>query len=120
MVKVGEQGVFLSDVDAKRLTPYMLQQLKKTLILDFSALQSHSSFLTTGSIIINEIPIGILNGVNATFTSLYPFIPETVEVFINGLKQKITNDYITSGNSTIITNVSLSSTELILINYKKL
>ena len=40
MVKVGEQGIFLSDTAAKRLSPYILSQFKKTLVLDLNALQS--------------------------------------------------------------------------------
>ena len=34
MVKVGEQGIFLSDTAAKKLSPYILSQFKKTLVLD--------------------------------------------------------------------------------------
>ena len=30
MVKVGEQGIFLSDDTAKKISPYILSQLKKT------------------------------------------------------------------------------------------
>ena len=40
MVKVGEQGIFLSDDAAKKVSPYILSQLKKTLVLDLNALQS--------------------------------------------------------------------------------
>lgn len=40
MVKVGEQGIFLSDNAVKRLSPYMLNAYKKTLVLDLNALQS--------------------------------------------------------------------------------
>lgn len=40
MIKVGEQGVFLSDTTAKKLSPYMLSQFKKTLVLDFNALKA--------------------------------------------------------------------------------
>lgn len=40
MIKVGEQGIFLSDSAAKRLSPYMLNAYKKTLVLDLNALQS--------------------------------------------------------------------------------
>lgn len=42
MIKVGEQGIYLSDSAAKKLSPYILSQFKKTLILDLNALQSIS------------------------------------------------------------------------------
>lgn len=42
MVKVGEQGVFLSDTAAKRLSPFMLNAFKKTLVLDLNALQAYT------------------------------------------------------------------------------
>jgi hypothetical protein len=40
MVRVGEQGIFLSNTTANKLSPYNLSQFKKTLVLDLNALQS--------------------------------------------------------------------------------
>lgn len=40
MVKVGEQGIFLSDDTAKKVSPYILSQLKKTLVLNLNSVQS--------------------------------------------------------------------------------
>lgn len=70
-------------------------------------------------LVLNEVPSGALNGSNATFTSAFNFVPESVEVFINGLKQTIINDYNTSGNTIIVLTFSPASTENIIINYKK-
>ena len=67
-----------------------------------------------------EEPNGIINGVNAIFTSRKLFIPETVEVYINGLRQMITKDYITTGYNTIILFNSLELTDQISINYIKI
>lgn len=39
MIKVGENGIFLSDVEARKLSPYMLEKLKKTLVISLQALQ---------------------------------------------------------------------------------
>jgi hypothetical protein len=53
-----------------------------------------------GSVIVNEFVTGIINGVNATFTTGQPFVPETLEVFWNG--QKLDPDQYTNiGNATI-------------------
>ncbi|MBA3830091.1 MAG: hypothetical protein H0X33_14210 [Taibaiella sp.] len=68
----------------------------------------------------NEIPTGAINGSNATFFSLYNFIPESVEVFLNGLKLKNITEYNTAGNTQITLNVSPTSTEYLIINYTKL
>lgn len=70
--------------------------------------------------ISGEEPKGIIDGINATFTTLAFFIPETVEVYINGLKQMITKDYITTGNNTIILINSLELTDQISISYIKI
>ena len=67
-----------------------------------------------------EEPNGIINGVNAIFTSRKLFIPETVEVYINGLRQMITKDYITTGYNTIILFNSLELIDQISINYTKI
>jgi hypothetical protein len=66
-----------------------------------------------------EIPSGLMNGSNATFATDYQFIPESVEVVVNGLTQRLVEDYLTSGNNTIIFSVSPSTNDTILINYLK-
>jgi hypothetical protein len=78
------------------------------------------SISTQNSRVSNETPSGVLNGVNTNYTSLYSFIPETVEVFLNGIFQKRVEDYQTVGTNTIVMTTSPLSTETILINYIKL
>jgi len=68
---------------------------------------------------INEIPIGILNGANSTFYSTSNFIPESMQVYLNGLRLNLLVDYNTNSNNTIILNVSPVSTEILAINYIK-
>lgn len=71
--------------------------------------------------VTGEIPTGLINGSNATFTSAFPFDPLSVEVFLNGLRQQVIADYNTVGNTQIIFLVSPeSNTSSLLINYKKL
>lgn len=69
--------------------------------------------------VIGEVPTGTLNGSNAIFTSAYTFVPESFELFINGVRQKIVEDYNTSGGTTITLTASPASTEHLLINYIK-
>jgi hypothetical protein len=70
--------------------------------------------------VFNEIPIGILDGINITFISTFSFKPETIQVILNGMIQKPILDYITVGSNTIQLTVSPGSTENLLINYTKL
>lgn len=75
--------------------------------------------IDTALFVINEVPNGVLNGVNTIFTTDFNFIPESVEVYVNGVKQKLIQDYNTSGTNTITLTFSPSSTEYILLNYIK-
>lgn len=75
---------------------------------------------TQSKVVINETPIGLINGSNATFTSLNAFVPETVMIFLNGMLQKIISDYNTTGNNTMIFTTSPEVNENISINYTKL
>ena len=68
----------------------------------------------------NEPLIGSLNGSNSTFLTQSNFIPETIELFSNGIKLKIIDDYNTIGNNTIQLTFSPTSTENLTVNYKKL
>lgn len=53
-----------------------------------------------GSVIVNEFLIGVIDGVNATFTTAHNFVPETLEVFWQG--QKLDPDQYTNiSNNTV-------------------
>lgn len=76
--------------------------------------------LFSSDIVMGEIPTGLINGANATFTSLSPFIPEKLIVERNGITQRKNIDYTTTGNNTINLTFSPDTGESILINYIKL
>lgn len=67
--------------------------------------------------VIADVPSGAVNGSNATFLTTFDFIPESVQVFVNGVFQKKTEDFNTSGTNTIILAVSPLTGEVILVNY---
>ena len=72
-----------------------------------------------GDDVIGETPAGLVNGVNASFTSAFNFIAESVEVFLNGLKLKKPDEFNTSGVNNITLALSPGTGEILLINYKK-
>lgn len=71
-----------------------------------------------GSFVIGETPSGLVNGSNATYTTDHAFVPETMQVFINGVSQTSGVDYTTIGTNTIIMNVSPIVGDYIRVNYK--
>lgn len=66
-----------------------------------------------------EIPDGIIDGSNATFTTEFDFIPETLQVYINGLLQTVILHYNTSGTTTITFSDSPKTLDIIEVNYQK-
>lgn len=70
-------------------------------------------------LVSNETPAGLIDGSNATFTTAFHFIPESVEVMVNGLYQKRIRDFNTTGNHTIILAISPGAGETLLVNYIK-
>lgn len=72
----------------------------------------------SGTFVIGENPNGVINGSNAIFTTDNPFVPESVQVFINGINQVNGEDYFTTGSNTINMNVSPIVGDRIRINYK--
>lgn len=70
--------------------------------------------------VIGEVPLGVINGSNATFTSALDFVPETVMVYAGGVRLKKVDDFQTTGNTTVIFNQSPQTGENILIDYIKL
>lgn len=76
----------------------------------------------TNTRIVDEVPSGSINGSNATFTTAENFIPESVELTLNGIAQRkgASYDYTTTGNNTIIFNNSPDSGDTILVDYEVL
>lgn len=68
--------------------------------------------------VINEVPIGIINGSNAIFTTVNSLQPGTDRLYSNGHRQKKPEDYNITGR-TITLTFSPSITETILIDYIK-
>ena len=67
----------------------------------------------------NEIPSGIINGVNTVFNTLFTFVPGSLEVFSNGLLQKEVDEFSVIGPTTIALTFSPKVGEIISVNYKK-
>lgn len=70
-----------------------------------------------GVLVFDEVPAGAINGSNATFTTAFIFVPESVQVFINGLAQIKTQGFNTSGTQTIMLSVSPLAGEKVSVNY---
>lgn len=105
LVNIGVQPS-TGDVDITTIPQYITVQVGATVTT------------SGGSFVIGETPTGAINGSNATFTSLQNFVPETVQVFINGVNQVYGVDFITTGSTTITLTVSPVSGDYIRINYK--
>lgn len=71
--------------------------------------------------IIDEVPSGAINGSNVTFTTAYNFVPSSVEITLNGIAQRSGsgNDFITTGENTIIFTTSLEVGDVILVDYER-
>ena len=88
-------------------------------ILNWNVLSYYSESSTIiNKFVFNEIPLGIIDGVNSIFNTNFLLVPDTEVVFINGQKQKKPDDYNISGQ-TITFTFSPGVSESIVINYIK-
>lgn len=74
-------------------------------------------FGLSGKFVFGETPTGSINGANATFTSQFNFVPESVVVLVNGLEQRRVTDFNTSGTQTITLTDAPLTGESVRINY---
>lgn len=65
----------------------------------------------------NEVPSGVQNGVNTTFTLANTPTSGTLHLYYNGIRQKITDDFTLTGN-TITTTSPPASLDTLLADYK--
>ena len=88
-------------------------------ILNWNVLSYYSESSTIiNKFVFNEIPLGIIDGVNSIFNTNFLLVPDTEVVFINGQKQKKPDDYNISGQ-TITFTFSPGVSESVEINYIK-
>lgn len=73
----------------------------------------------SGSLVVGETPLGLVNNSNATYTTAFAFVPESVELFINGIRQKRILDFTTSGTTTVLITDSPLTGDLLQINYER-
>ena len=45
----------------------------------------------------NETPAGVINGINLSFSTFNPFRSSSLALYLNGLRQRPTGDYIVTG-----------------------
>ena len=76
---------------------------------------------SSNSIVFNETPSGIIDGINNTFVLAFtPSTPDKVMVFLNGLLRKQAADFILSGSTIIFNSGSIPSLEdNLLVTYEK-
>jgi len=78
-----------------------------------------NNYYDGGNTVVGESPNGTINGSNATFTTDFDFVPESVLFFRNGLAQYNPTHYTTSGTTTIILNFSPIVGDVLTVNYNK-
>lgn len=70
-----------------------------------------------GSIVVGEVPSGTLNGTNTTFTTSHNYVPGTIEVFRNGLREHLSIGFTEASANTIAFSTAPLSSDDVLVNY---
>jgi len=71
--------------------------------------------------VINEIPAGLKNGVNQTYTTAFNFIINGVSLYLNGVKQTpgVGNDFVANYNTQqiVFQSYAPASSDVLLVEY---
>ncbi len=68
--------------------------------------------------VLSEIPTGLINGVNVTFTIAHtPSPSSSLEVWLGGQKLQLTTDYTFDNNVTITMNNAPATGQILMVNY---
>jgi hypothetical protein len=71
----------------------------------------------TGALIYGEVPTGTVNGVNKAFTTAHTYRPNQLSVFLNGVRQRRTNDYTETSNQAFSFVVAPISGDILSVDY---
>lgn len=66
----------------------------------------------------NEVPVGLINGVNKIFTTTYNFVPRSTIVTKTRLRFMLDEDYTETGDNEITFTTAPRINEYLLIDYK--
>lgn len=74
-----------------------------------------------GDFITNEVPIGLINGINKTYSTSFNYLSGTLKVFQNGLRMApgATNDFIEISANVFEFNIAPSIGDIIIVDYEK-
>lgn len=113
----GQQGTLDITHDAGDYVECRITALHHSALRDAIIAVETYALAMSGRFIFDETPTGAINGSNATFTSLFDFIPESVVVLVNGVVQRRIADFNTSGTRTITLTASPGIGEAVKLNY---
>jgi hypothetical protein len=67
--------------------------------------------------VYGEVPSGAINGVNATFVTALPYRTGTLRLYLNGVRQKLTNDYTLTPPVTFVFVLAPRTNDHVLVDY---
>jgi hypothetical protein len=71
----------------------------------------------SGNLIYGEIPTGTVNGANKAFTTANTYRPNQLSVFLNGVRQRRTNDYTETSNQAFSFVVAPVLGDILTVDY---
>jgi hypothetical protein len=71
----------------------------------------------SGNLIYGEVPAGTVNGVNKAFTTANTYRPNQLSVFLNGVRQRRTNDYSETSNNSFSFVAAPQASDILSIDY---
>ncbi len=106
-------------IKARISRPRILATIKRGATIAAHISGSRTVVHTGATTVINETPSGAVDGSNATFSVSLDFVPESVEVILNGLSLRPIDDFVTSGVRSVHLVSSPVTGDTITINYQK-
>lgn len=70
-----------------------------------------------GNLIYGEVPAGTVNGVNKNFTTANTYRPTLLSVFLNGVRQRRTNDYSETSNNSFSFVAAPQTGDILSVDY---
>lgn len=88
--------------------------------IDFFDQRVYSAYLTSGQIIRNEIPEGLIDGENNVYSTQYFFKTKSLEVYLNGNRLIYNIDYTENNNLGFTLDIPPSESANLVVDYIKI
>jgi hypothetical protein len=89
-----------------------------TIVVDYIKDTAGATFANL--FVYNEVPTGLIDGINANYTTAFDYIANKIEIYLDGMRMQRGVDWVETGSDTFQFTTPPAVSQILLVDYLKL